>query len=95
MGVSSGTSQVNGQARHAQGRPDVDGDDLSFRSKVEIPSKPASYDSLSFDGNGFNVNDVPRMGGSSLYELFFLDDIGGTQAQKQARDRAKATLIFS
>lgn len=49
---------------------------------------------FSYDNDGLNVDGISRIGGPSLHEMLFPDQISGKRAQKRARDRAETTITF-
>ncbi|CAF9938260.1 hypothetical protein IMSHALPRED_000733 [Imshaugia aleurites] len=55
-------------------------------------AKPVSNGPFSFHNYGFNINGILRVGGPNLQEMLFPDEMSGVQAQKWARNRAKATV---
>lgn len=59
-----------------------------------IPAKVLSDGPFSFDSDGFNIDGILRVGGPSLFEMLFPDEISGKRAQKRARDRAETTISF-
>ena len=63
-------------------------------SSRPIPAKSVSNGPFSFDGDGFNIDGILRIGWPSLYEMLFPDEISGKRAQKRARDRAEVTITF-
>ena len=63
-------------------------------SSKPIPAKAVCKRPFSFDGDGFNIDGITRVGWPSLYEMLFPDEISGIRAQKRARDRAETTITY-